>query len=46
MEINFNEKGCVFLKSVYSLDLIENLNRDIREIMTENNIYGHLKKKT
>jgi hypothetical protein len=45
MTINFNEKGCLFLKSVYTLDLIENLNRDIREFMTNNNIYIHLKKR-
>jgi len=45
MEINFNEKGCLFLKSVYSSDIIENLNKEIREFMTENNIYGHLKKR-
>jgi hypothetical protein len=45
MNINFNEKGCLFLKSVYTLDLIENLNRDIREFMTNNNIYIHLKKR-
>jgi len=45
MNLNFNEKGCVFLKSVYTLDLIENLNRDIREFMTSNNIYIHLKKR-
>lgn len=45
MDYNFNEKGCIFLKSVFALDLIENLNKDIREMMTENNIYGHLKKR-
>ena len=45
MEINFNEKGCLFLKSVYSNDIIENLNKEIKEFMTENNIYGHLKKR-
>jgi len=42
---DFNEKGCLFLKSVYSLDTIEMFNKEIREYMTINNIYGHLKKR-
>ena len=45
MQFDFNEKGHTFLKSVYSLELIEELNKDIREFMTNNNIYGHLKKR-
>ena len=45
MDINFNEKGYIFLKSVYKIDLIENLNKDVREYFTNNNIYGHLKKR-
>jgi len=45
MDYDFNEKGYLFLKNVYKLDLIEELNKDIREYMTKNNIYGHLKKR-
>jgi len=45
MDINYNEKGCLFLKSVYPTELIENINKDIREFMTNNNIYVHLKKR-
>ena len=41
----FNEKGCLFLNSVYNLDLIENLNKDIRDFMKDNDIYIHLKKR-
>jgi hypothetical protein len=41
----FNEKGCLFLNSVYSLDIIENINKDIRDFMSKNNIYGHLQKR-
>ena len=44
-DYNFNEKGCLFLNSVYSLEIIEEFNQNIREFMTKNNIYGHLKKR-
>jgi hypothetical protein len=42
---DFNEKGVLFLKSVYSLEIIESFNKDVREFMTNNNIYGHIKKR-
>ena len=42
---DFNEKGVLFLKSVYTLEIIENINKDIREFMTNNSIYIHLKKR-
>ena len=42
---DFNEKGVLFLKSVYTLEIIENFNKDVREFMTNNNIYIHLKKR-
>jgi hypothetical protein len=42
---DFNEKGCVFLNSVFNLEIIEKFNLDIRELMTKNNIYIHLKKR-
>ena len=42
---DFNEKGVLFLKSVYSLEIIENFNKDVREFMTSNNIYGHIRKR-
>ena len=42
---DFNEKGCLFLNSVYSLEIIEEFNQNIRDFMNKNNIYGHLKKK-
>jgi hypothetical protein len=43
--MDFNEKGSLFLSSVYSLDIIEEMNKNIREFMTKNNIYVHLKKR-
>lgn len=42
---DFNEKGCLFLNSVYSLEIVELLNKDIRDFMNTNNIYSHLKKR-
>lgn len=42
---DFNTKGCLFLNSVYSLETIENFNKDIRDFMNKNNIFGHLKKR-
>jgi hypothetical protein len=42
---NFYKKGCVFLNSVYDLQTIEELNKEIREFFTENKIYEHLKKR-
>lgn len=42
---DFNEKGYLFLNSVYDLQLIENFNKDIREYMNNNNIYEHVKKR-
>ena len=45
IDYDFNEKGYLFLKSVYTIDVIEELNKDIREFMTKNNIYGHINKR-
>lgn len=42
---DFNEKGCLFLNSVFHLDIIEKFNLEIREFMNKNNIYTHLKKR-
>lgn len=42
---DFNEKGYLFLNSVYSLEIIEEFNKNIRDFMTQNNIYGHIKKR-
>jgi len=42
---DFNEKGCLFLNSVYDLEIIENFNKEIREFMTNNSIYTHLQKR-
>ena len=42
---DFTNKGFLFLNSVYDLDIIENFNKDIREFMKDNNIYGHLQRK-
>jgi hypothetical protein len=41
----FNEKGCLFLNSVYTKDIIEEFNKNIRDFMNNNNIYTHLKKR-
>ena len=42
---DFNEKGYLFLKEVYNLEIIESFNKEIREFMEKNNIYIHLKKR-
>jgi hypothetical protein len=42
---DFNEDGAIFLKNVYNIDLIENFNKEIREYMTNNNIYTHIRKR-
>jgi hypothetical protein len=42
---NFNEKGYLFLKNVYTIEIIEKINQDIRNFMNNNNIYSHIKKK-
>ncbi len=44
-KIDFNEKGCLFLKNVFNVDIIENINKDIKEFMTSNNIFLHLTKR-
>ena len=43
--MNFNEKGHQFLSSVYSLESIEQFNKEISDFMTNNQIYVHLKKR-
>jgi hypothetical protein len=45
LNYDFNEKGHLFIPSVYSTETIENINKDIKEFMTNNNIYVHLKKR-
>lgn len=45
IEDDFNQKGSLFLNSVYSLEVIEEFNKDIRDFMNNNNIYQHLKKR-
>jgi hypothetical protein len=42
---DFIEKGHLFLNSVYTIDIIENFNQEIRDFMNNNNIYVHLKKR-
>jgi hypothetical protein len=42
---DFNNKGYLFLHSVYTLNEIEIINKDIRDFMNDNNIYLHLKKR-
>jgi hypothetical protein len=42
---DFNEKGSLFLSSVYTKDIIEEFNKNIRDFMNNNNIYTHLKKR-
>lgn len=41
----FNEKGYLFLQSVFTLDEIESINKDIRDFMNKNGIYTHLQKR-
>ena len=43
--MSFTEKGHLFLKDVFPLDTIEQMNKDIRDFMQENNVYTHLLKK-
>jgi hypothetical protein len=47
MEIaeQFEENGHLFLESVYSLETIEKINKEIREFMSDNEIYTHLRKR-
>jgi len=45
MDTMFEDKGCVFLKNVYELEVIEKINHMIRDFMTQNNIFVHLQKK-
>jgi hypothetical protein len=40
-----NEKGCLFLKSVFTQETIEDFNKDVRDFMVKNEIYTHLKKR-
>ena len=42
---DFNENGCLFLNSVYKIDIIEEFNQNIRDFMNNNSIYTHLKKR-
>ena len=42
---SYEEKGYIFLKDVYSLEIIDNFNLSIRDFMINNNIYTHIKKK-
>ncbi len=42
---DFNDKGHLFLQSVFNKDIIEEINKDIREFLTNNNIYIHIKKR-
>ena len=42
---NFEEKGCLFLKSVFDKETIEIFNKEIRDYMSLNEIYTHIKKR-
>lgn len=42
---SYQEKGYIFLKDVYSLEIIDKFNLMIRDFMIDNDIYTHLKKK-
>jgi len=42
---DFNQKGYLFLKDVYPLEIIESFNKEVRDFMDKNNIYIHLKKR-
>jgi hypothetical protein len=42
---NFEEKGCLFLKSVFDKETIEIFNKEIRDYMSSNEIYTHIKKR-
>jgi hypothetical protein len=44
-KFDFDNKGYVFLKNVFTIDSIEKINQDIRDFMNNNNIYLHLKKR-
>ncbi len=41
----FNEKGYVFLSSVYNTDIINKFNDYLKDFMIKNNIYIHIKKR-
>lgn len=42
---SFNENGHLFLQNVFTLEVIEDFNKEIREFMNTNNIYEHLGKR-
>ena len=42
---DFNEKGYLFLNNVYSLDTVEQFNKEVIEFMKNNDIYIHLQKR-
>jgi hypothetical protein len=42
---NFTENGSLFLKEVFSKDIIENFNKQIREFMSNHLIYQHIQKR-
>lgn len=42
---NFEEKGCLFLKGVFDIDTIDKFSKEIKDFMTENEIYTHIKKR-
>ena len=45
LQKNFEEKGCLFLKSVFNTETIELFNKEIKEFMNVNEIYTHIKKR-
>jgi len=45
LQKNFEEKGCLFLKSVFNTETIELFNKEIKDFMNVNEIYTHIKKR-
>jgi hypothetical protein len=42
---DFNEKGYLFLNNVYSLDTVDQFNKEVIEFMKNNDINIHLQKR-
>jgi hypothetical protein len=45
LELDFNNKGNLFIPSLFSVDKINEFNKEFRNFLEKNNIYTHLKKR-
>lgn len=45
LELDFNQKGHLFIPSLFSIDKINEFNKEFRDFLQKNNIYTHIKKR-